>query len=393
MQYQTFRGADLKEALNRVKARFGPDAVIESTRQVDNGKSGMLGRTFVEVTATGPNANANGYPFAAAMGETVVASAPARLPERVSRKLAERDLRSVEASDSFWTSGSTPRRGPPSATELERELRALRAMLEDLTSTRRPKERALAMLREAGFEGPLARELAAGSQRAARQGAAALRDFIVERIQARLRVSPGLITRPKRQLIACVGPSGAGKTTTLAKLAARARLEHSRSVGIVSLDTYRVGAVEQWQRYAQLLGLPFSIARTAEEFNAAVASSNSDLLLVDTSGRGVSDQGASWPLLECLPLVSRHELHVLVVLPAWLRSRDADLVVRTYADARPTGAVLTKVDETLQQGGVVEAVLSSDLPVTYVCNGPRVPEDIRDASAEIVLKGLLKTDA
>jgi flagellar biosynthesis protein FlhF len=208
-----------------------------------------------------------------------------------------------------------------------------------------------------------------------------------------MRISPQIITRPKRQLIACVGPSGAGKTTTLAKLAARARLEHSRSVGIVSLDTYRVGAVEQWQRYSQLLGLPFSVARTSAEFQVAIQGSNCDLLLVDTSGRGLSEESVSWPLLDCLPFVERHELHVLVVLPAWLRARDAEQVVRTYSDVRPTGAIFTKTDETVQQGGIVQAVLGSDLPVTYICNGPRVPEDIRDASAEIVLKGLLKTDA
>jgi flagellar biosynthesis protein FlhF len=83
----------------------------------------------------------------------------------------------------------------------------------------------------------------------------------------------------------------------------------------------------------------------------------------------------------------------LVVLPAWLRARDAEQVVRTYSDARPTGAVFTKIDETLQHGGIVQAILSNDLPVAYVCNGPRVPEDIRDASAEMILKGLLKADA
>lgn len=392
MQYQTFRGADLREALSRVKAAFGPDAVIESTRHVSNGKTGGLGHSFVEVTAAGPNGAVANYPFSAEIGRTALAPAPE--PRRLVRGTAlKREGRLAQAVEGSEGQGRGMKLPVPSPTELDRELRALRAMLEELSSTRKPKERALAMLHEAGFEGPMARELSTGSQKASRQGVAQLRDFILERLKARLRISPGLITRSKRQLIACVGPSGAGKTTTLAKLAARARLEHSRSVGIVSLDTYRVGAVEQWQRYAQLLGLPFSIARTSEDFELAVKSSSCDLLLVDTSGRGMSDQGSNWPLLECLPLVTRHELQVLVVLPAWLRARDAELVVRTYADARPTGVVLTKTDETVQQGGVIQAVLSGDLPVTYSCNGPRVPEDIRDASVEIVLKGLLRADA
>jgi flagellar biosynthesis protein FlhF len=391
VQYQTFRGADLKEALSRVKAAFGTDAVIESTRHISNGQAGNLGRTFVEVTAGGPSAEPVTWPFSPDLSRaTAHAPPPAREEPKPSRARVPRPASQLDLAQGTVVQS---RIMSPSPSELDRELRNLRAMLEDLSSTRKPKERALAMLHEAGFEGALARELANGSPRAVRQGSSALREWILERVRARLRLSSGIITRPKRQLVACVGPSGAGKTTTLAKLAARARLEHSRSVGIVSLDTYRVGAVEQWQRYAQLLGIPFSVARGVDDFQVAVSSSTSDIILVDTSGRGVADQGAAWPLIQCLPLVTRQELQVLVVLPAWLRARDAEQVVRTYADGRPTGVVITKTDETMQQGGVVQAALTNDLPLAYVCNGPRVPEDIREASAEIVLKGLFVADA
>lgn len=394
MQYQTFRGADLKEALGRVKAAFGTDAVIESTRQITNGKGGNLGRAFVEVTAAGPNnIGPVRWPFSPDLARTDAAPAPIRTEQRNARATGQRLVQKPSQLDSALGSALSPRHLTASASEVDRELRNLRAMLEELSSTRKPKERALAMLNEAGFEGALARELSNGSQRAARQGTRALRDWILERIRARLRISSGIIARPKRQVIACVGPAGAGKTTTLAKLAARARLEHSRSVGIVSLDTYRVGAVEQWQRYAQLLGIPFSVARGVEDFKVAVAVSTCDLILVDTSGRGLAEEGDPWPLVQCLPHVTRHELQVLVVLPAWLRARDAEQVVRTYSDTRLTAAVITKTDETTQQGGVVQAALTNDLPLAYICNGPRVPEDIRDASDEIVLKELLIPDA
>ncbi|HEY5957487.1 MAG TPA: flagellar biosynthesis protein FlhF [Polyangiaceae bacterium] len=393
MQYQTFRGADLKEALGRVKAAFGADAVIESTRQITNGKGGNLGRTVVEVTAGGPSVQPVQWPFSQDVSRATEPTPDPTVETRQHRRPVPRITREIAPYGLANATGQEQRHVPGVSLEIDRELRSLRAMLEELSSSRKPRERALAILHEAGFEGTLARELANGSHRAARQGATALRDWILDRIRARLRIVSGMITSPKRQLIACVGPSGAGKTTTLAKLAARARLEHSRSVGIVSLDTYRVGAVEQWQRYAQLLGIPFNVARGAEDFRLAISTSTSDLVLVDTSGRGMADQGDSWPLIQCLPLVTRHELQVLVVLPAWLRARDAEQVVRTYADSRPTGAVVTKTDETMQQGGVVQAALTNDLPLAYICNGPRVPEDIREATAEIVLKRLLLTDA
>jgi len=266
-------------------------------------------------------------------------------------------------------------------------------MLEELNLARPPKEKAFALLHAAGIEGRLAKELANGAGRIARLGDDALRRWLLERLSARLRANPGLIARPRRQLIACVGPTGAGKTTTLAKLAAHARLEHGRSVGVISLDTFRVGAVEQWQRYAQLMGVAFNIARRAEEFQRAIATSTCDLIFVDTSGRGVADTPETWPLAECLTHVTRHELHVLVVLPAWLRGRDAEQVVQSYADVRPTGVVFTKLDEAAQFGGVVQAAIRGDLPLAYTCHGPRVPEDIRDEEVGALLAQLFPPDA
>src|SRR5205814_5696655 len=103
----------------------------------------------------------------------------------------------------------------------------------------------------------LARTLAAGSTYAARAGNDELRQWLRQRVAEKLSCRVGLIEMPGRHLIACVGPTGVGKTTTLAKLAARAVLTFGRSVRVVSLDTFRVGAVEQWRRYAELIGFPF----------------------------------------------------------------------------------------------------------------------------------------
>jgi flagellar biosynthesis protein FlhF len=269
---------------------------------------------------------------------------------------------------------------------------ALRSMLEELNSKRAPKDRALGLLRAAGIEGRIAKELAYNLGKAARD-AAGLRRLIAERLSDRLRVIPSLIAQPKRQMIACVGPTGAGKTTTLAKLAARARLDYGRSVSVISLDTFRVGAIEQWQRYARLLGTSFNVARSREDFELTLSTMTAELVLVDTAGRHCSDTGSSWPLVECLPSVTRHDLNVLVVLPAFLRVRDSEQVIRTYGDVQPSAAVITKLDETDQSGGVVQALLEGELPIAYTCQGPRVPEDIRDADAESLVQTLLPMDA
>jgi flagellar biosynthesis protein FlhF len=390
VQYQTFRGADLREALGRVKAVLGPDAVIESTRQVSNGRGGGLAQAFVEVTAgcADPRTARWSQGSESGVGTATVAAPNPKKPRAEPRPAhgAASRIGSGDPAQLAWLSGLSPK-------ELERELRSLRAMLEELSSSRPPKERALALLYEAGFEGRLARELAGSPNKTLQKGEVTLRSFLLDRLAARLRLAPGLIEQRGRQLIACVGPTGAGKTTTLAKLAARAKLDYARSVGIISLDTYRVGAVEQWQRYAQLLGVPFGVARTARDFEAAALSSTCDLLLVDTSGRSLTEKDSEWLLTDCLPRVTRHEVEVLAVLPAWLRARDAEQMVATYGDVSLTGAVITKLDETTHHGGVVQGVIVHDLPVKYTCNGARVPEDISDASAETLLGNLLRNDS
>lgn len=374
MQYQTFRGTDVTEALDAVRSALGPNAVIESTRQVSNGRRGGLGQGFVEVTASGTEGGRARWPFAAAS----VSRDAVRTPRRVERA-APRAPRSSLRFDSTMT-----------PNDIEQELRTLRAMFEQLSATRPPRERALAMLQAAGLEGNLARSLATGASRASRRGRDALRNWLLERVRSAITTQPCLLKSDSPRLIAAVGPTGAGKTTTLAKLAAKARLDFNVRVGVISLDTFRVGAVEQWQRYASLMGLPFGVARNTEEFERALSSQRTDLVLVDTPGRHTHDTPESWPLEACLGNAQGYDVNVLVVLPAWLHAQDAERVCEAYACASPTGVVLTKVDESERLGGVLQASISSEIPVTYVCNGPRVPEDIGDAHPDLLIDSLFR---
>ena len=375
MQYQNFRGADLKEALSAVKATLGPNALIEGTRQISNGRGGGLGHSYVEVTAAAPTGLK--WPYA-----NQEAAAAAEQPMR------RREPRATAFGRKAQKSAPNLARDP---SEIERELGMLRQMLNELNESRPPKERALTELHAAGIEGALARELATGATKVARRGREALRAWLSGRIKERLTVTPSLLTDPAPRVIACVGPTGVGKTTTLAKLAARARLDHGRSVGVISLDTFRVGAVEQWQRYANLMGIPFQIASDRTTFLRAMADMPTDLVLVDTAGRSV--HGTAWPLAGCLREINDRKLNVLLTLPAWLRANDVTRVLEMYDDPLPTEIVVTKLDETYQVGGILHAALPNQLPFAYLCNGPRVPEDILDASVDGVLDAVFPSEA
>jgi flagellar biosynthesis protein FlhF len=158
------------------------------------------------------------------------------------------------------------------------------------------------------------------------------------------------------------------------------------------LDTFRVGAVEQWQRYATLMGIPFQVGSDRASFRRALAEISADIVLVDTAGR--STPTSSWMLPDCLAGATEDMVrHALLVLPAWLRASDVTRVASLYEVPAPTEVVVTKLDETVEAGGILHAALPSNIPIAYLCNGPRVPEDIREASVEAVVDAVLPAEA
>lgn len=365
MEYQTFRGSDVREALSAVRDALGSDALIGSTRRVTNGREGAFGHSYIEITAAPGRSGGNERDAA----EAPIGRSPKASRDRIGRTASPRAQQVQE--------------------NLEEEIRQLKALVDELSHGRSPREKAQAMLNSAGIEGTLAKDLAQGSTRAARAGRDALRTWLRNRLADRILVQPRLLERNYPQLIACVGPTGVGKTTTLAKLAARAALDLGRAVHVISLDTFRVGAVEQWKRYAELIGIPFDVARDANEFAEIMARSQADLFLVDTAGRTAEDDAPTRRLLECLAQAPDIRQEILLVLPAWLRAIDAERLCAGYADPKPTALVVTKLDETNEIGGVLHAALPGSTPVAYLCNGPRVPEDIRDAAVGTVVDAVL----
>ncbi|MGC4092239.1 MAG: flagellar biosynthesis protein FlhF [Polyangiaceae bacterium] len=372
MQYQSFRGSDLREALGQVKQTLGPNALIETTRQVTNGQAGGLERSYVEVTAAAPAGI--DWPFAAKAGLRTNANRPPSASGKQGKA----------ASQSFQLLGGAH-------PDVERELSNLRAMVEELNANLPPRERALSMLHARGIEGALARDIANGAARPAKKGREALQKWLHERVRERIEVAPDLLNTEGQLVLAAVGPTGVGKTTTLAKLAARARLDLGRSVAVISLDSFRVGAAEQWQRYASLMGIPLHLVHEAAAFKRALRETRADIVLVDTAGRSAHSVGSV--LADSLRGMSQPRVCVSLVIPAWLRASDAERVVEGYADPALTHVIVTKLDETQQIGGSLHAALPRRLPLAYLCNGPRVPEDITDATRDSVLSALFPQDA
>lgn len=181
--------------------------------------------------------------------------------------------------------------------------------------------------------------------------------------------------RPRR--VAFVGPTGAGKTTTLAKVAARAQLEYGRRVSLVTIDTYRIGAVPQLESYASILGVPFAVARTPEELGAALERARaSDLVYIDTTGR--SPRGAA--VGELGPFLERASADdVYLVMSATTRPTDSLRAAAVYQRLGATRLCITKLDETDDCAGLPSLASATGLPFTWLGVGQDVPDDLEEA--------------
>lgn len=181
-------------------------------------------------------------------------------------------------------------------------------------------------------------------------------------------------------VVAFVGPTGVGKTTTMAKLAARYAMRHSaRDVALVTTDGFRVGAREQLYTYGRLLGMPvIEVGSPAELGDTLDRLGDYKLVLVDTAGLSHRDiaLGAQLTALAGLPHVNSQ-----LVLPANTHADDLDEVVRRFALAKPSGVILSKVDETGRLGAALGVTVRHDLPISYITDGQRVPEDLHRAEA------------
>ena len=181
--------------------------------------------------------------------------------------------------------------------------------------------------------------------------------------------------------VALVGPTGVGKTTTVAKLAARFVLKHGhRNLALVSTDSYRIGAREQLNTYARILDVPVHSAATPEELSAILNTlSGRRLVLIDTAGMSQRDVRLSERL--ALLKLDNRPVRTLLTLAATTQQSALEQAIHAFGEAEPEGCILTKVDESASLGGALSAIIHGGLPLAFFTDGQKVPEDIHLARA------------
>ena len=193
--------------------------------------------------------------------------------------------------------------------------------------------------------------------------------------------------RPK--IVALIGTTGVGKTTTIAKIAARFVLEKGVSVALITADTYRISAVDQLRTYSDIIGLPLEIVYSAAELKAAIRKhKDKKLILIDTAGRSQNNEYQMQELKEFLEEEPGIEKHL--VMSATTKERDAEKILERFSACRPDRILFTKTDETDSLGFIVNLLFDRRLALSYLTNGQSVPDDIEPARPEALAKLLLR---
>lgn len=374
---QRFRGKTAEEARSSASLALGGEPVIVATRKVKKpGLVGLLGLSEFEVSAqpkAAPVPEVRARPFGARLYETASqgTNVTPELPSEIRSDL--RMLRSAVAR----TESTLPR--------IVAELSRLRDALPDDKGAKAPargKAAVLAFLAERGLGGALqaqvARSMSAPSKR--EQDSRTMGERYCEAIAPLIRVSgfPLPVARPT--VIVLLGRTGVGKTTTAAKLAARAVFDHEQTVTLVSADAQRVGAVEQLAKFAKLIGVQFATARDARELAGVLGRATTDIVIVDTSGT----TGAGG-LPNFAELAHAREVVPLLCTPAGVAAADVAALGRVFSGCSLAGLVVTKLDETVAPSALLHAPFSLELPIVALTSGPRVPEDITPATQSGVL--------
>jgi len=331
MQIKRFEARDMQEALRQVKEVLGPEAIILSTKTVKKpGDRYRLAKpSIVEVVA------ATDLPVAEPAKSC--GKPPAVFPSKAPTKKG---------------SGTIPED----------------PFLQKILSTGLSPE----------FVGGLAEEIKALGQ-GSREGRTPetclgyLRWKLMEAVE---------VTGPEvagTKIWSFIGPTGVGKTTTLAKMAAHFSLRFSKKVSLITIDTYRIGAIEQLKTYARILRLPLEIAPGREELQEILRrNSHQDLLLIDTAGRNPYQPGQLEELKNFLTADPRVENHL--VLSATTKDLDLAQIVQRFSLLPIQSYIFTKIDETEEYTSLFNQLVRYKRPLSYLTNGQRVPEDIELAT-------------
>lgn len=375
MKIKRFQAADVRQAIKEVRDVLGPDAVILSNTRVDGGIEIVAATDYDESQFQRPTPS---------MSEPVNKETKVEINPSLNSTPVTPSAR-PEPAKNVWSQ-------EPTLVQMRKEIAGMKDMLQSQLSDLAWKDmerinpiqvqllhRHLAM----GVQVELAKSIVAQSRQSEDLETAWRKSLGTLATQIPIQADNFLETGG---IYSLVGPTGVGKTTTVAKMAARCALKHgAKNVGLITTDCFRVGGQEQLRTYARILGLPVRVARTHEELGSALNELlDRRFILIDTAGMNQRDMQLS----EKFSLLRNQSPRVqnYLTLSATTQTNVLNDIINAFSHLELSGCILTKTDETNSLGGAISAMIRHKLPLAYLCNGQQVPEDFSLARPATLVK-------
>ncbi|HQO95993.1 MAG TPA: flagellar biosynthesis protein FlhF [Sedimentibacter sp.] len=393
MKVKRYVGETAQEAMQKVKSDLGRDAIILNTRKIrKKGLAGLFSKPLIEVVATIDNDISSGARANNARNEHTIETNEfiKELNENLqgqknslkdnTKKHSHADEKELIQQDFMEIKNMLNK--VYDAVKVDYENTKLSDVVKKYLKTLEDNEVDKVIVNE--IKEKLMETLDSEKQ----QSDAIVRNTVYNILMKYVKEPEPFSFAGGKKVIIVIGPTGVGKTTTLAKLAANMVLNEKKRVGLITSDTYRIAAVEQLKTYSEIIGVPLSIIYTPGEIlNAIESYADKDLILVDTAGRSHKDK---YQLMELKTLIkSSINYEVYLVISATTKFSDCIEIIKNYSFLDDYKLLFTKLDETSAFGVILNVAYITKKPISYITTGQSVPDDIEIADNGKIINCLL----
>ncbi|MDD5065779.1 MAG: flagellar biosynthesis protein FlhF [bacterium] len=384
LKYDTFIGKDMQEAMTKMRMALGPDAMILKHRVV-NAKAfwGLVKRPMVEVIG---------------------------FKSDKINLLKPDDLDSYKPRVEEQEKAQSP---VPETLSLQKELEEIKKILTGLTRKDNPSlsqeevilsdedkiwNKFSKMMKETGLSDEFTDKILEVVKKEVDIKSIEDENAVMDKIKAKLRETIEISDPVKGKnkfprIFMFVGPTGVGKTTSLVKLAANLKLKEDREIEIYSLDNYRIAATEQLKTYCDIMQIPFRKFDNKADFKNTIKKSKADIILLDTAGRSPKDEISISALKDYMKQINIYHIDIFLVISASTKKEDILDISDKYSRLGYQYLLLTKLDETVTLGTIVDSLFYLKKPLTYVTFGQDVPKHISLANAELMIDTIFNKES